>query len=109
MSKHDSYQHIRTIRELSRFWYVCFYCGGPADGRDHYPPKDSRGCAVPHVVVPCCMECNLIAKNFVQATLEDRLEDVHDKLLQKYGRCRRSLHKASLDAYNAFMAGRGTP
>lgn len=72
---------------------VCVYCGMPARGHDHFVPKSvvavmlSVGLEVSgRVLVPCCHECNTLARNNVFATIAHKRKYIGDKLRKKYAR-----------------------
>lgn len=72
-------------------WYLCFYCGVPADTVDHVPPlsriSDYEFKRLKHeryYKVPCCRECNNLAGASLQDNLVARAEHVKDKLSRKY-------------------------
>jgi|DEB19_MinimDraft_3_1074340.scaffolds.fasta_scaffold33555_5 hypothetical protein len=85
----------RYKRHFMSEGYYCFYCGDPADCLDHCPPlsivedtdpKKLREKKIPHVLLPCCHECNTALGDRYLLTVEDRLlylESFYDAFLKK--------------------------
>lgn len=71
----------------------CYYCGVPADGIDHVPPRSVRSILIqeqnrrwPFVEVNCCHECNSILGARPPWTLPERKAKVKIALRRRYGR-----------------------
>ncbi len=65
----------------------CVYCGQEAEVLDHaYPASREPGLAPSGmlILVPACTECNGIAGYKVHLTIEDRRDDVQNRLKEKY-------------------------
>ena len=71
--------------------YACFYCGDPADAKDHVPAL----CRVPdyrrlnlekeeYFLVPSCTECNVLLSDSLQDSILDRVIIAHGLLEEKY-------------------------
>jgi len=73
----------------------CFYCGDPAETRDHCPPlswvetrqQDAwRDAGVPFLTVPCCTPCNSLLGGRGLFTLKERVDYVEQRLSIKFDR-----------------------
>lgn len=89
---YDPEYHAIQIKFQDRF--VCFYCGIPATGYDHYPPLSKcesyleeckRQNVRPQLLkLSCCGECNRLLSSTHTVTLEERLKTVRIRLKNKY-------------------------
>ena len=92
---------------------TCIYCGEPATGLDHIPPKYwrpillSHGLAQPNTfrTVPACGECNSILGKRPFFTLAERKTYVRGRLWEKYERfcLSPSWSRSELDAMGPGM------
>ncbi len=72
----------------------CFYCGMPAEGRDHFVPRvfvevmRSAGIVArrSNVIVPACQECNSTAGSEVFATVGAKRSYIRAAYRKKYAR-----------------------
>jgi len=78
-------------------YWECFYCGMPADSRDHCPPvsriSDYEALGLlneRYLLVRCCRSCNNLLGATLQESLLDRAEELKDILTEK--------HRAALKA-----------
>jgi hypothetical protein len=71
----------------------CYYCGEPADGRDHSPPlawiearslAAWRGSGIRLWLVPCCTHCNNALGDMPLFTLQERAEHICASLERKF-------------------------
>jgi hypothetical protein len=55
----------------------CFYCGYTPSGFDHFPPKKitTKG-----FLLPCCIQCNVIASNRFAFDIEKRILYIKERL-----------------------------
>lgn len=79
--------------ERGRCYWLCVYCGQPADTRDHYPPisrvYDYESIGLKHEIyikVPSCRVCNSLASDFLDDNFLDRVERVKDSIRKKYSK-----------------------
>ena len=63
---------------------TCFYCGQPATCMDHFPPVSQYVHGSDSWLVPSCSECNSLAGDSIQYTLEQRRAYVREKLSKRY-------------------------
>ena len=77
MNKTDIYKSHKSL------WaFTCYYCGNPADGVDHYPPKRVRH-LWPHIerlLLRCCNACNM----FLNVSMQDTLKSRRDAALRRF-------------------------
>jgi len=85
--------YTRVNGERGPFYWLCLYCGEPADTIEHYPPisriDDYRALGLKHelfVKFPCCGDCNRRAGATLQESVLDRLEFVKDKIARQGAR-----------------------
>lgn len=91
LSKQFSHLYKRT----NMYEFTCTYCGMPCATFDHFPPlKHAHAVGSGHIIVPACKECNDMAGDSFQETLEDRINYVKDKIYKKYA------HKFSWGTWN---------
>lgn len=70
----------------------CFYCGEASSSKDHVPPVsryfDYMGMYNTHrpLIVPSCMECNLMLGDSLQPSIFRRFEDQKVNLTRKLGK-----------------------
>lgn len=76
----------------------CIYCGEPATGRDHFLPLGVAAdidWSIPGMVaayrkrlftLPCCIECNSLAKMRIFDTIRAKRRYIQDRLRRKYQR-----------------------
>lgn len=69
----------------------CSYCKALANSRDHVVPysflhvnNKKRTYSVDELIVPCCMECNLLASNAVFDNFWDKKSFILEKVQKKY-------------------------
>lgn len=89
---YDPEYHSVQIKFQNRF--VCFYCGVPATGYDHYPPLSRCDTYLEHckqndikpqlLKLSCCEECNRLLGNTMTWTLEERLTIIRDRIKKKH-------------------------
>lgn len=81
-----NYKHIDVPFELR---HTCFYCGDPSDTLDHFPPisryHDYLGIydSHPAVVVPSCIECNLLLVDSLQGDIYERFDEAKVRLTKR--------------------------
>ena len=78
----------------SNGYFLCLYCGEPADTKDHVPPLSRVGdyeqmCLVNplYLLVPACGYCNNIAGDTLQDSLLARVEYVKDRIAKREKVC----------------------
>jgi 5-methylcytosine-specific restriction endonuclease McrA len=89
----ERYEILNGERSDSGLYWLCVYCGQPADTRDHVPPISRCGdyealklTKPKYLKVPACKNCNSIASNSLQETIFSRIEFVKDSLIKKYAK-----------------------
>jgi hypothetical protein len=83
MNKSRMGHHL--YKRTDHYEFSCVYCGMPCTGVDHFPPlKHVHVIESGHVVVPCCKECNDMAGDSLQESLEERTNYIKTKIYQKY-------------------------
>ena len=85
--------YTRVNGERGEFYWLCLYCGEPADQIEHYPPisriDDYRALGLKHemfVKFPCCADCNRKAGSTLQESVLERFEFVKDKIARQGSR-----------------------
>jgi len=70
----------------------CFYCGAPADTRDHFIPKafyytiQNLKWDQKQILVPCCKECNSTAGDRVFKSFREKRLYIKERYLKKYAK-----------------------
>lgn len=90
---HARYTRINGERSSNNLYWLCVYCGAPADTRDHVPPItrvcDYEAFNLTHemyLLVPCCNACNSILSDSLQENILDRIEHLKGILSSRYTR-----------------------
>ena len=65
---------------------ICTYCGSVATTVDHVPPRALRGLNVEHLLLPCCLECNVLLGSFIGLNVKDRKRFLLKKYKNRYAR-----------------------
>ncbi len=92
MRSHAVYCSDRCRREAFKV-KPCFYCGEPAQGRDHFVPRsfqqrieDFGWAKKGNVLVPACTECNSTANDKVFKTLTAKRAFIHSRYRVRYAK-----------------------
>ena len=85
------YSLVPGVRDEGGFW-LCTYCGDPADQLDHVPPLsrvDDYRALYPsderYLMVRCCCDCNRRLANSLQLDLAARMKHLK-ALLSRHGK-----------------------
>lgn len=78
-------------RQLAYHAKKCYYCGQPAESRDHFVPRafkrriqDFAVARNSNVIVPACLECNCTAGSKVFQTLNEKRQYIKNRYRVKY-------------------------
>ena len=89
----DRYTILNGERSDTNLFWICVYCGMPADTRDHAPPlsrvSDYESFNLEqefYLLVPCCSSCNSILGDSLQETILQRIEHLKDRLSSRYAK-----------------------
>lgn len=88
---------------------LCFYCGDVMSVFDHLPSLasldflESVGAVRYHLLVPSCQECNQLAGDNLNCSLEERKRFINQKLEKRY---KRHIQASMTDSDTSYMSER---
>ena len=69
------------LRRITIKGNKCVYCGDDANSKEHFPPSSY---SIGGLILPSCLECNIIASNKYPFDFDKRCKYVQDQIRVKY-------------------------